>query len=233
VPRARVSTVAPFTRSRGPSPHRSGTRAPRGDRNGRTPGTATSVICGDSPGKRRVRRVVRIAWNDSFPSGPIRPCRHCPRSPSTRTCSRPPLTPGGRLIVTSPTQSRRRHDSDSDGSVSPLAGTQVVAGSSSKADRAVPAGSLVAVELAVTLSRGSVLRYFCTSEVSVSAAVPVRRAFAAASLVRTRMKRYPSSSPRWSAGEQTQRTEPCMQPVSRPGPRAITTVPSPGVAGTR
>jgi hypothetical protein len=49
----------------------------------------------------------------------------------------------------------------------------------------------------------------------------------------TRSKANPSSSWRASSGEQTHRTEPCMQPDRRPGARVMTAVPPPGVVGSR
>lgn len=232
VPLARVGTVTPSTRSFGPRPHGSDRRGPGSDRNVGMCGTVTSVTCGVSSGNRSVSRVVRIAANFSTPSGPIRPSRHLPWSPSTRTFRRP-LAPGGRLIVTWRTQASRRHVSASVGSLSPVAGTQVVDGSSSKAERAMPAGSFVATELAVTLMLGSVLMNRWISLVSMSAAVPDSFALVAEAALKTRSKANPSSSCRCSWGEQTHRTEPRMQPDSRPGARVITAVPSPGVAGSR
>jgi hypothetical protein len=232
VPLARVGTRTPSTRSFGPKPHGNDRRRPGSGRKVGTCGIVTSVTCGVSKGNRSVSRVVRIGAIFSRPSAPITPSRHRPRSPSTRTFSRP-LAPGGRLILTWRTQVARRHVNASDGSASPPAGTHVVAGSPSKAERAMPGGSPVATELAVAPARGSVLVYRWISLVSMSAAVPDSRAFVGDGALKTRSKANPSSSCRCSSGEQTHRTEPCMQAGNRPGARVMTTVPPPGVEGSR
>lgn len=232
VPSARVRTVLPSIRSFGPSPHGSDTGACGEDRSFGTCGIAMSVTCGLWSGNRSVRARVRIAANRSVPSAPITPSRHCALSPSTRSFARP-AAPGGRLIVTRDTEIACRQVRDSDASVSPTAGTQVVAGSSSRAERAMPAGSLVAVELAVMSTLRCGLTYRWIRLVSMSAAVPVSRALVAVAAGKIRSKANPSSSCRWSRGEQTHRTEPGMHPARRPGARAMTAVPAPGVEGRR
>jgi hypothetical protein len=190
------------------------------------------VTCGVWFGKRSVRCRVRIAANFSTPSPPITPSRHWALSPSTRIFSGP-AAPGGRSTRTRRTTDAWRQVRDSDGSVSVAAGTQVVAGSWSKAERAIPAGSLVAVELASMRTDGCGLTYRWISAVSTRAAVPVSRARPAVASSKTRSKANPSSSWRASSGEHTHRTEPRMQPASRPGARAITAVPAPGTEGSR
>src|SRR6516225_5994636 len=93
----------------GPRPHGSVTGPVPPDVSGRTPGTATSVICtgGCAGVKVRVRLEVRIGAKvtvaePAAPGRPTTPVRTWSPDPVIRTGSGL-VTPGGRVIVTVPT----------------------------------------------------------------------------------------------------------------------------------
>lgn len=219
----RVSARVPFTRTAGPRPQRVVNGVPPGTLSGRTPGTATSPICtgtGAEP-NRSVSRSVVIGWKRSLPAPSSSPSRTSPCAPVTVSRSAVPV-PDGRRTVSSPIRRALPHEIVRCGSRSSPAAVQVVAGSPSNAERGSPAGCRVQVELAVTRTgeRPRVTR--SASAGSVSTAEPVIRATAPDGDEKRRSKPSPSSSPRPSSGEQTQRAEPFMHSGRGGTDRAIT-----------